>query len=272
MGVQFHWIIIGANDPAEVGFAMNRSTTYAVLAVIAVVVLALAFAVSQQSGTGPGNMAATSSSGSGTTSQVATSLNSAQAGNETYVATLNTMERAPTTTTSSSTSATSATTAAVTTATTTSSTTTQSASSTQSQSTGNSYSYSASSQVKILGVTAIVSQQARDPTVSFSVQFENIGSSVIYVVGGGGGDVSATITSGSAVLTQVSSPRCEIATAIVPVSPGADSAATVPGCWSGFYYSLAQPGTVQVQLTLGWSNGTTQPGGSVEISAEFTLS
>jgi hypothetical protein len=119
--------------------------------------------------------------------------------------------------------------------------------------------------VKVLSVSATVSG---DSAVGFTVQFQNIGSSTIYVLGGGGSSLNSTITTGASYVKEVTGPRCEIAEAIVPVSPGGDWTAVTPGCWSGYHYELLSPGTIGVQLTLTWSGGI---GGSLEIYAEFSL-
>jgi hypothetical protein len=237
---------------------LKKTSVYAAVAVVAVIViLAVAFALSQSTGMGVSSSTPISSP---TSVQVTSSF---QAGNQTYIAT---MVRAPTTST-----------------TLTSTTSTGSASSTSSWittteplGTGDSYTYSASSQVKILTVAASVSQgQNGDAAVNFQVQYENIGSGDIYVLSGGGSNLNVAITSGASILNQVSSPRCEIAVAMTPLSPGANRTAVTPGCWSGFYYQILQPGTIQVELTLTWSNGayvSTGGGGSLVITADFTLS
>ena len=244
-----------------------KSTTYGALAVAVVVVLALAFVFSQPLGSSPGT---TPSGGLTSSSGPASSTGSAQAENRTVVATfVSTMESAPETTSTSMAGTT-------TSYTSTSATTTLSAASTTTQPlvSGGAYSYTASSQVKILSVAAVVSgSQAGDPAVSFTVQFQNIGSGDIYVLAGGGSGLNATITSGGSIVSQVSSPRCEIAVAIVPLSPGSESTAMTPGCWSGYSLQLLQPGSIQVHLTLSWSGSETggPGGGSVDIYGQFTL-
>jgi hypothetical protein len=205
---------------------------------------------------GPASSTTPSSS---TTSGSTFSTNSQQAGNQTYVATFVPPMSSLTTTTTSSTSS--------------SASTSSSTSTTQSQTNGSSYSSSASSQVKILSVEAMVSgETSGDSSVTFSVTYQNIGSGDIYVLEGGGSNLNVTIVSGASIIQQVSSPRCEIMVAMTPLAPGASATAVTPGCWSGFHYQLLQPGTVQVQLALGWSNGVGSGGGSTVITAEFSLS
>ena len=124
-----------------------------------------------------------------------------------------------------------------------------------------------------MAVDATVSgAQAGDPTVTFRVEYQNIGTSSIYVLEGGGSDLNVTLVSGASLIQQVKSPTCEIMVAMTPLAPGGDATAVTPGCWSGFQYQLLQAGNLQVLLTLGWSNGAGEAGGSVEITASFVLS
>jgi len=250
--------------------SVKRSTLYAAIAVVVVVALGVAFAISES----PGGMSSSttknptsSNSSEGTTS----TTNSYQAGNQTYVATLvSTMESAPSTSTTvvSSIATSTGTSSAI-----ASSTTTGSTSTTQPQTGGDSYSYSPSSQVKILSVEASVSSgQPGSQRVIFEVSYQNIGSGDIYVFEGGGSSLNVTALSSNLAIQRDTGPRCEIAAAIVPLSPGAETTAVTPGCWSGFYFQLLQPGSIQVLLTLGWSNGTGKGGGSVEITGDFGLS
>ena len=106
----------------------------------------------------------------------------------------------------------------------------------------------------------------------FSVRYENIGSTDIYVLEGGGSGLNATVLSGTSQIQQVRGPMCELAGAMIPLSPGGNATAITPGCWSGFQFQILQPGEVQVLLILSWSNGIGKGGGSVSISAAFVLS
>ena len=250
--------------PGESVTVKSNALVATVGAVVIIAILALAFAIGPSLGSN-GGMATTSSSnsGSGTTS----TANSVQAGNQTYVATyVSTMESAPSTSSSTASSSSSST------AVTSTLSTTASSATSGSQTTGNSFSYAASSQVKVLSVQALVSgSQPGDATVTFRVTYENIGSGDIYVLEGGGSDLNVTIVSGGSILQKVTGPRCEIAVAMVPLAPGAQATAITPGCWSGFHYQLMQTGNIQVLMTLGWTSESGQ-GGSVEITAHFALS
>jgi len=271
-GVQFDWIIHHQYLPTGQGaILVKRSTVLtAVAAVAVVVILGVAFLVTQS----PGGMLNSTTTSSSPSKGTASSTNSIQGGNQTYVATLVTTMQSATSTSTTATSSSIATTSTASSATGASATSSTTYTSTsQSQATGNSYFYTASSQVKVLSVQALTSgSQTGDGTVTFEVTYENIGSSAIYVLEGGGSNLNATVLSGSSLIQQVKSPQCEIAVALVPLSPGAEATALTPGCWSGFHFQLLQPGTIQVLMTLGWSNGTGKGSGSVKITAEFSLS
>ncbi len=134
-----------------------------------------------------------------------------------------------------------------------------------------SFTYSPNSNVKILSVEAYTSQYGTEnQSISFLINFENVGNDTIYVVRGGGSGLNATILSGN--VKEVSTVRCDIAEAPSPVAPGSNSSVTTPGCWSGYNLVISQPGTIQVQLTLSWSYGqsSTQMSSDV-ITAEFNL-
>jgi len=243
---------------------MKSSTLYRTVAVVAVVViLAVAFAVSQSTGSNMTSLLTSSNSNSGSTTAFTT--NSIQGGNQTLVATYVSSLSTPTALTTSTTAATTTSASSSTMSTPTSSSAT-SVTSTQSLATGGSFTYTASSQVKVLSVSATVSG---DSIIGFSAQFQNIGSATINVVTGGESSLNSTITTGATNVKVVTGPRCEIAEAMSPVSPGGEWTATTPGCWSGYHYELLGPGTIGVELTLTWSGGA---GSSLEIYAEFSLS
>jgi hypothetical protein len=135
---------------------------------------------------------------------------------------------------------------------------------------GSSYTYSPTTPLKIVSVQAFTSQSGSgNQTLSFSVEFENIGSSTIYVTSGGGSSLSANIISGP-VSTVHDIAKCEIVSVMVPVGIGDNFTQSTPGCWSGYTYQLLQPGTVQVEFTLSWSSASSG-GGVTEITAEFNL-
>jgi hypothetical protein len=140
---------------------------------------------------------------------------------------------------------------------------------------GGSYTYSPSSPVKILSVQAFANQEAgsKNRTLSFSVEFQNVGSSTIYVVSGGGSSLSATILSGPAHSQIALGPKCEIVSAEIAVRTGQNFTSVTPGCWSGYTYQLSQPGTIEVELSLSWSTSVTTgaSGGVTDIMAEFTF-
>ena len=115
--------------------------------------------------------------------------------------------------------------------------------------------------------------QPGDESVSFWVKYENIGTSDIYIVEGGGSGLSANITSGTSLIQEYGGARCDIIVVVGPLSPGANQTAFTPGCWSGVRFELLEPGTVGVRLTLSWSTSVSQgEEGSITINAEFALS
>jgi hypothetical protein len=133
-----------------------------------------------------------------------------------------------------------------------------------------SYTYEPNSQVKILSVEAVVSQSE---TITFEVQFQNIGTGDIYLVEGGGSALSAAIPAGPNIVTQAQDKGCSIATAMVSLAPGGDHTSVTPGCWSEFHYVLNAPGDVNVNLVLSWSDGFSGSGQqSVTITCNFALS
>jgi len=201
----------------------------------------------------PGTGGSTTPSASSTTG-TGSVTSSAQGGNQTYIATfVSTTASEATTTTSEATTMTS--TVAVPTSTAT----------TQTQS-GSSFTYTPSSQVKVLTVSAQVSGAAGDQSISFSVTFENIGTGTIYVAGGDASALNATIESGAAPRV-TSGMKCEGAVALVPISPGGESTSITPGCWSGYSYQVQGP-TVQALMTLSWSGANA---GSIHISVQFAV-
>jgi hypothetical protein len=236
---------IGLFTPAVAPLAasgeLKPSTLGAGVAVV-VVVIVVAFVTLPMSGAG-----GSSTPGASSTTGTGSVTSSAQGGNQTYIATF------VSTTTSEATTVTS--TVAVSTA----------ASTTQTQS-GDSFTYTLSSQVKVLTVSAQVSGPAGDQSISFSVTFENIGTGTIYVAGGDASALNATIVSG-ATSRATSGLRCEGAVALVPISPGSESTSTTPGCWSGYSYQLQGP-TVQAEMTLSWSGANA---GTIDISAQFAV-
>lgn len=227
---------------------MRSATVFAgVAAVVVCVILVSAFVFMFPSAPG----------GGGTSSNSGSTTSSLGAGNRTFIATFeSTMVRCCSTTTQASTSE--------------SASAATSASSTGVQTgPGGTYTYTPSSQVKIVSVSATVSGGSGGPqTVSFTVVAENIGADNVTVLTGGGSGLNSTVLSGGSYVSAVPSVRCEIAVAMVPVGPGGTWTSTTPGCWSGYYYQLRQDGTVQVQLTLSWSGAA--PGSTV-IDAEFAL-
>ena len=191
-----------------------------VAVVVAALVLVSGFFLTQA-----GGMGATSSS-SGTDASVTTSF---QAGNQTYVATY------------------------VSTQSKTTSVTTATATSTES-SLGDSFTYSPSSQIKVLFVNATVMKSGGGvDAVGFSLQVLNVGNRTVYVKEGGvGSSLNSSVPSDSTILREQVEPMCEIAMAPAPLTPGSMATLTTPGCWSGFSFELIGSGTVVVHFVFTW--------------------
>ncbi len=184
-----------------------------------------------------------------------------------YVPTLS----APTTTSSTTNTTSTSCTTSTSTSTTTSTSTSTSASVTSENGT---FTYSPSSPVKVDSVqaTKTFAQDGRT-LVTFEVAFENIGDSNIYVLGGCGGGLSASVVGNSTLQKVNGGPLCDCAEFILTLSQGQNHTSVTPGCWSGYDFQLVSPGTVQVNLTLQWSsdsNDFSMPN-STSISAQFTF-
>jgi hypothetical protein len=169
---------------------------------------------------------------------------------------------------------------------TTNSQTTQTTTSTTSESTSvttlssavavqsSSFTYSPQSPAEVQSVQAIVDKdQNGDSFVYFSVVFMNNGNAPVYVTGGCGGTLSATIVSPMAKQIR-GGPLCECMEFIGSVNPGQNHTAITPGCWSGYRYELTGSGTMQVILTLDYYSSSTQSSGtsdSTTIEATFNF-
>jgi hypothetical protein len=138
-----------------------------------------------------------------------------------------------------------------------------------------SFSFSPDKPVKIVSVKATTSQGSGGvKLVTFSVMFQNVGSSPVYVIGGCGSGLYATLPANSPVIQKVSGgPVCMCAEYIAPINPGQNHTSVTTGCWSGYYYKLVQPGTVAVNFTLNWGmdGQNYQQSNSTSISATFTF-
>lgn len=143
-------------------------------------------------------------------------------------------------------------------------------SSSNSSSAGGVFTYSPSSPVKVLSVQAFVNQTGSgNTTISFGVEFQNVGNSTIYVLGGRGGGLNAIILSGPARAEPSRGEKCEIIAATLSIDPGDNSTSFTPICSSPYTYVLLQPGTIGVELTLSWSTGRSS--NVTDITAEFNL-
>jgi len=233
---------------------LKSTTVYAVAAVAAIVLLmAVALSVGFSSPKSGSSASSTTSSVGGTTS--------VQGENQTVVATyVSSLSSSTGPTTTSSTTSTSTSATSVTT--------------TQPQVGAGSFNYTPSSQVKVLSVEATVfAGQGGMSGVEFSVKFENIGATPIYVLNGGGSGLNATLTSGDSVVESYNGIRCELVEVLGPLNMGANATAITPGCWSGYTFHLVHSGMAGVRMTLTWASGMNgSASGAIEIEAQFDLS
>ena len=132
-----------------------------------------------------------------------------------------------------------------------------------------------SSPVRIDSVKAAVyTGQDGVRTLQFDVGFTNVGNDSFYVVRGCGSSLTSTITSGGGVVKTVDSlTRCLCAEGPAAVNASQSQSAVDPGCWSGYYYEVRQPGSFSAQLTLSWSSApeSNSESGHVTIVASFTV-
>ena len=137
-----------------------------------------------------------------------------------------------------------------------------------------SFSYSPAAPVKVLSVAASTYQGGNGTMVTFSVTYENVGSSSIYTLSGCGSSLVATLPTDTSIIKRVTGgPVCLCAEAIMPLIPGANRTSTTPGCWTVYKVLLVHPGTVQVALTLYWGpDQTGQQQDATNITATFSFS
>jgi hypothetical protein len=140
--------------------------------------------------------------------------------------------------------------------------------------TNGSFSYLPSSPIRILSVGAVTDTSPGGiRSVTFSVLFENVGVTPIYVVAGCGDALNSTVQPNSVLQKVSSGPLCECAEFLLPLSQGQNHTSDAPTCRSGFYFRLVQSGSVTVNLTLYWSTNSQSFTGtnSTSITARFTF-
>jgi len=136
-----------------------------------------------------------------------------------------------------------------------------------------SFSYSPAEPLRVLSVTP---QSSRDNATGksflyFYVTFQNIADSPVYLAGGCGSSLSATIKP-SPLISESYGPKCLCAEYITSLNPGESRTASTPGCWSGIMYEIVHAGSIPVSLTLSyWSGVNLQNPGSTVIEANITL-
>jgi hypothetical protein len=154
------------------------------------------------------------------------------------------------------------------TSTTTASTSTQS---TTEQAQNLQFTYSPQYPVAVESVKAVVTQDGNGNSfLAFSVIFQNIGNTPIYVTGGCGGTLSVSVS--SPIVQQVTrGPLCECMEMIGPVNPGQNHTAITPGCWDSHKLELTGSGTVNAILYLYWSSSNSTQHMGTTIDATFTF-
>jgi hypothetical protein len=106
--------------------------------------------------------------------------------------------------------------------------------------------------------------------VMFGVNFENTGSSPIYISAGTDG-LNVSTYGDLSVLGAVTSERCAGTSTIVLLEEGQNYTMYAPGCDTGFDYQMMQAGTVGVTLIFQWtvsSQASTFPDATL-ISSHF---
>ena len=109
--------------------------------------------------------------------------------------------------------------------------------------------------------------------VSFAVNFENTGSSPIYIAAGPGGLDVFPYGNFSNYLQVVSPVGCAGTPIVFPLEGGQNYTLYSSGCSTGFDYKLVQSGTVGVTFTFQWttsSQASTFPEATI-ITAHFSL-
>jgi hypothetical protein len=141
--------------------------------------------------------------------------------------------------------------------------------------TSDSYTFSPSTPLKILSVWAVVAAtQNGERYITFYMEFENVVTSAVYIVGGCGSGVDLYAFTNSSVLQKIpGGPLCLCPEFIMPLSYGQKHTSITPGCWSGYAIKLLGSGKATVNFVQYWSNGSSgaQNKDSTIITASFTF-
>ena len=152
-------------------------------------------------------------------------------------------------------------------------TTTTTTSSTVSTTSASTFSFTPSSPLQVLSVSAQTIKDSATGKVYLTlfVAYKNIGSDAVYVTRGCGSSLTANITTTS-VIAENQGVRCLCAEYISALNPGDLGSALTPGCWSGVVYQVNHPGTISVEMTLSyWLGQNEQNPGKTSIQASFIL-
>jgi hypothetical protein len=119
-----------------------------------------------------------------------------------------------------------------------------------------SFTYAPIDQLKVDSVQSSVCQDCATVDdngvsyVEFTVTLQNIGDSPIYFQAGSSLPVS--VSANSTVL-QASPLFCLSNAALIPLEPSQNYTTSFAGCTPGYYYQVAQAGTVKVTFDLNWT-------------------
>jgi len=129
------------------------------------------------------------------------------------------------------------------------------------------------SQVMVNDIWAVlVPSRNGESNVTFFVNFENLGPSPIYFVGGFVGALSVSLAPNSTALVESPSPRCPGATFLATLPAGQNYTIGGPDCGTGFNYQVFATGLAVVHLAFGWTinrNASPPFSNMTDIQAQF---
>jgi hypothetical protein len=131
-----------------------------------------------------------------------------------------------------------------------------------------SFSYNASGNpTRVTSVEASDGSAGGQASVSFNVQFQNIGDYPIYLPGG----LSTNVPASSPVLVAYPVQKCAQTFQVSKVNPYQGYSLSGPPCGDGVAYAIAQAGIIDVVLSFHWTTNATSNSfpNSTTISAEF---
>ncbi len=129
------------------------------------------------------------------------------------------------------------------------------------------------SQVMIHDIWAVlVPSKNGESNVTFYVNFENLGPSPIYFIGGFVGALSVSLAPNSTALVESPSPRSPGATFLATLPAGQNYTIGGPDCGTGFNYQVFATGLAVVHLAFGWTTSRNESlpfSNMTDIQAQF---